>query len=76
MYEEVYVNNEAKRVTFLGVREIPGINKKISPTQPLFHVQHGTAGIENEPLNTWRIVHLTNKINYDLINHFKKFNNR
>ncbi len=74
VYEEVYVNEKTKLVTFLGVKILPGISEEIHPTQSLFHVQHGAAGTEDRPLNTWRIVHLTNEINHDLINHFKNFN--
>jgi hypothetical protein len=71
VYEEVYINEKTKLVTFLGVKILPGISEEVHPTQALFHVQHGVAGTENKPLNKWRIVHLTNEINHDLINHFK-----
>ena len=27
--------------------------------QPLFHVEHSVGGTETQPLNLWRIVHLT-----------------
>jgi len=74
VYEEVYVNEKAKLVTFLGVTTLPEKNEIIHPSQPLFHVQHGAAGTEDRPLNTWRIVHLTQGVDQQLINHFKKFN--
>lgn len=75
IFEEVYVNDNAKCVTFLGVTTLPGEEKIINPTQPLFHVQHGAEGTEEKPLNTWRIVHLTSKKDQQLINHFKDARN-
>jgi hypothetical protein len=74
VFEEVYVNEQNKIVTFLGVKVLPGKNEEIHPAQPLFHVQHGAAGTEDRPLNTWRIVHLTKEPNHDLIHFFKKMN--
>lgn len=67
VYEEVYVNEDKKRITFLGVTQLPGDVKKIHPTQSLFHVQHGAAGDEDHPKNTWRIVHLTEHKDNQLI---------
>lgn len=74
VYEEVYVNDANKLITFLGVKALPDNVKEINPTQPLFHVQHGATGTEDRPLNTWRIVHLTNKVDHQLMDLFKKFN--
>lgn len=59
VYEEAYVNEKTKIVTFLGVTKLPGKNEEIHPAQSLFHVQHGAVGTEDKPLNTWRIIHLT-----------------
>lgn len=74
VYEEVYVNDKDQIVTFLGVKRLPGNVNDIHPTQPIFHVQHGVAGNENRPLNTWRIIHLTEESNKNLIEHFNGFN--
>jgi hypothetical protein len=74
VYEEVYVNERTRTVTFLGVKVLPGKNEEIHPAQPLFHVQHGVAGTEDQPRNTWRIVHLTDEVDHKLINHFNKMN--
>ena len=74
LYEEVYVNENANLVTFLGVQTLPGKIEELHPTQPLFHVQHGADGTEDQPLNTWRIVHLTKERDHQLINPFKGFN--
>ena len=74
VYEEVYVDKEKQLITFLGVTQLPGDVKEIRPIQPLFHVQHGAAGDEDHPKNTWRIVHLTEHKNAHLIDQFKKMN--
>lgn len=37
IYEEVYVNENANLVTFLGVKTLPGKAGELHPTQPLFH---------------------------------------
>lgn len=62
-------------VTFLGTTTLPGIAGQIYPTQPLFHVQHGVEGTEDQPLNTWRIVNLTSEINKQLLDRFNSVNN-
>lgn len=76
VYEEVYVDEKAKLITFLGVNALPDKVDKIDLSQSLFHVQHGVAGTEDQPLNTWRIVHLTNDVDHQLINLFKNFNDK
>ncbi|ALG13378.1 hypothetical protein [Kibdelosporangium phytohabitans] len=38
--------------------------------QPLFHVRHWVDGDENEPLNRWRILHLTNRPDQQTIDFF------
>lgn len=75
VYEEVYVNNKDQLITFLGVRSLPGRPGKLLPKQPLFHVQHSAAGLEERPLNKWRIVHLTEAKDFQLIAFFKDLNN-
>ncbi|WP_156722117.1 hypothetical protein [Streptomyces apocyni] len=60
--EEVWLNHERQVVTFLGRAELPDAEGKplaTDPRQPLFHVQHGVDGADERPLNTWRIVLLT-----------------
>ena len=74
VYEEVYVNEKEQLITFIGTKKLPGRAKELKPQQPLFHVQHGVAGEENNPKNTWRIVHLTPKKDLHLIEAFKKLN--
>jgi len=38
--------------------------------QPLFHVEHSVGGDESRPLNRWRIVHLTDKVENRLVERF------
>ena len=60
--ERVHLNHEAQVVTFLGAAEAVderGVRHVAGTGQPLFHVEHGTAGTEERPLNTWRMVSLT-----------------
>jgi hypothetical protein len=38
--------------------------------QPLFHVEHAVGGTEAQPLNLWRIVHLTHGRDQRLIDRF------
>ena len=74
VYEEVYVNHKEQVVTFLGVTLLPGRSKQLTPKQPLFHVQHAVGGVEKQPLNKWRIVHLTKERDFKLMEHFKGLN--
>ncbi len=74
VYEEVYVNNQEKLITFIGTKALQGGSGELAPRQPLFHVQHGVAGSKDRPLNTWRIVHLTETRDERLIELFKAFN--
>ncbi|MEM7307982.1 MAG: hypothetical protein AAF682_14990 [Planctomycetota bacterium] len=36
-----------------------GTHLEAGQRQPLFHVEHAVSGTEAQPLNRWRIVHLT-----------------
>jgi hypothetical protein len=74
VFEEVYVNNEDQLITFIGTINLPERSDQLNPKQPIFHVQHGVAGTENQPLNTWRIVHLTPIKDKNLIALFSKMN--
>lgn len=60
--EEVSLHHERQLVTFIGRDAFPDAqgNALVAGTgQPLFHVQHGVAGTDERPTNTWRIVLLT-----------------
>lgn len=60
--ERVHLDHEAQKVTFLGTAETVddrGETLTAGTWQPLFHVEHGVAGTEERPLNTWKLVSLT-----------------
>lgn len=58
------LDHAARRAFFLGVerfRATDGREFVAGTGQPLFHVEHSVAGTQEEPLNLWRIVHLTER---------------
>lgn len=60
--EEVYLDPSGRSVLFFGRSELigpDGVPVEAGAHQPLFHVEHAVTGTEEEPLNRWRIVHLT-----------------
>ena len=60
--EEVYLDPSGRSVLFFGREERIGPDGEpvqAGAHQPLFHVEHAVVGTEEEPLNRWRIVHLT-----------------
>ncbi len=60
--EEVYLDPAGRSVLFFGRSELigpDGAPVEAGTHQPLFHVEHAVTGTEEEPLNRWRIVHLT-----------------
>ncbi|MFD7261211.1 hypothetical protein [Streptomyces sp. NPDC059874] len=62
--EEVWLDHERQVVTFLGrarFSDAQGDPLTADTGQPLFHVQHGVAGTDESPTNTWRIVLLTDE---------------
>ncbi len=73
--EACYMEHSSQQVTFIGLPEVEddaGRTVTASPRQPLFHVVHGVSGEETVPLNTWRIVHLTNDDNGALSRRFEQ----
>jgi hypothetical protein len=71
--EETHVSHDLQRVIFLGRAELPGptgASLRSDDGQPLFHVEHAVGGTEAQPLNLWRIVHLTHGRDQRLIDHF------
>ncbi|MFG2003876.1 hypothetical protein ACGFNU_32435 [Spirillospora sp. NPDC048911] len=62
--EQVHLDVERQVATFIGAAELPGpdsVTLQAGTKQPLFHVEHAVGGDENEPVNLWRIVHLTDE---------------
>ncbi|KAF4465130.1 hypothetical protein FALBO_8027 [Fusarium albosuccineum] len=60
--ERVCLDHANQKAYFLGIEEVglPDGRKMTSgKKQPLFHVEHCAVGNEERPINTWRIVHLT-----------------
>ncbi|MEV7526061.1 hypothetical protein [Streptomyces sp. NPDC091371] len=71
--EEVWLDHERQVVTFLGRARFPdaqGDPLAADDGQPLFHVQHGVAGTDERPTNTWRIVLLTDEPDERLVKVF------
>lgn len=62
--EDVFVSPARQAIFFLGqerMSEEDGNELEASKFQPIFHVEHGVGGSEDEPLNLWSIVLLTPK---------------
>ncbi len=60
--EEVYLDPAGRSVLFFGRAAWIGPDGEpveAGEHQPLFHVEHAVSGTEDQPLNRWRIVHLT-----------------
>lgn len=73
--EQVRTNPALGKVTFIGSAELPapdGTMLRAGTQQPLFHVEHVATGTETQPVNEWRMVHLTPEPNQQLLDHFAK----
>ncbi len=73
MLEHVYLNHTQQKVTFIGVAEFPDRDSNLlhaGAGQPLFHVEHSVDGDESQPLNRWRIAHLTDRLEHRLTERF------
>lgn len=60
--EQTRLDHANQIVTFIGAAEHPGPDGELlvaGTGQPIFHVEHSVGGTETQPLNRWRIVHLT-----------------
>ena len=63
--EDVFVSDTRQTIYFMGRSTMwAEDDKKLSASafQPLFHVRHGVDGSEDEPLNLWSIVLLTDAV--------------
>jgi hypothetical protein len=68
--EEVYLSPSEQSILFLGRAEFLGDDGRplhAGSHQPLFHVEHAVGGTDSQPLNLWRIVHLTPERNDALV---------
>jgi hypothetical protein len=73
--EQVRTNPANGKVTFIGAAQLPaadGTMLQAGTAQPLFHVVHVATGTETQPVNEWRMVHLTPEPNQQLLDHFAK----
>lgn len=73
--ENVSLNYKTHEAVFIGLPEaITPEGEKITTgrEQPIFHVKHCAVGPEDDPVNTWRIVHLTDKRDESLVEIFQK----
>jgi hypothetical protein len=73
--EQTHRNHAQQKVTFIGAAELPdrdGIILRAGTAQPLFHVEHSVGGDETQPLNVWRIAHLTAQPDDRLIERFTR----
>lgn len=73
--EETYLDHDRQVVTFLGreaFSDVHGGPLRADGRQPLFHVQHGVAGTDERPVNTWRIVLLTEEPDDRLVKVFER----
>jgi len=71
--ERVCLNAKQQKVSFIGVAELSnsdGDLLRAGARQRLFHVEHSVGGDETQPLNRWRIVHLTDRPEDRLIERF------
>jgi len=67
--ERAFLNHGEQKVTFLGVPELSGPDGtpiRAGTGQPQFHVEHSVGGSDSQPLNRWRIVHLTEAVDQRL----------
>ncbi len=68
--EHVCLNPTQQKVSFIGAMELPNVDSsplRAGVGQPLFHVEHSVGGNESRPLNSWRIVHLTDRLEDGLV---------
>ncbi|MGW5363030.1 hypothetical protein [Actinopolymorpha pittospori] len=71
--ERVHLDDERRSAIFIGTASFDtpdGRTVNAGTGQPLFHVEHAVAGTEERPLNTWRIVHLTDEVDPAIVANF------
>ena len=76
--EPVWLNPTQQKVIFIGAAELADCDGNIlraGGRQPLFHVEHSVGGDESQPLNRWRIVHLTERPENRLVELFTLMGN-
>jgi hypothetical protein len=73
--EHVRLDPGHQSVLFIGAAGYlapDGRDLRATTGQPLFHVEHWVEGEEDQPINRWKIVHLTGEPDQDLLTFFAK----
>lgn len=73
--ERAYLDHHHQKVTFTGegrLTDPDGRDLQATTLQRRFHVEHAVGGSEEAPLNLWRIVHLTDQEDRQLIDQFSR----
>jgi hypothetical protein len=73
--ERVHVDHERQIVFFIGSADLvgpDGLMLRAGTGQPLFHVEHSVTGTESQPINRWRIVHLTDSVHDEMRSYFEE----
>jgi hypothetical protein len=71
--EHVRLDPGQQSVLFIGVAEHTtpeGRDLHATTGQPLFHVEHWVEGEEDQPINRWKIVHLTSEPDQAILDFF------
>lgn len=66
--EHVRLDHDNQRAFFVGGTAFEG--RTATTEQPLFHVEHSVAGPQDRPLNLWRIMLLTERVDQRLLDVF------
>ena len=73
--EAVYLDHDRQTALFIGLPKLePGDGRQLhaGTDQPLFYVEHSVDGTERRPLNLWRIVHLTESVDSQMLRVFEQ----
>lgn len=76
--EHVCLNDSEQAITFIGAAKARNKDNNLlraGTGQPIFHVEHAVSGQDSQPLNTWRIVHLTDSPDQRMIERFARVAN-
>jgi hypothetical protein len=66
--EHVRLDHDNQRAFFVGGTDFEG--RTATTDQPIFHVEHSVAGPQDQPLNLWRIILLTEQVDQGLLDVF------
>jgi hypothetical protein len=66
--EHVRLDHDNQRAFFVGATDFEG--RTATTDQPIFHVEHSVAGPQDQPLNLWRVILLTEQVDQRLLDVF------